>query len=148
MIVCQERLYEIWDQEYKAVCKRECSEETQRAAQFILYRNIVCGNALTLRRVDAQGHDLKDKIVFSEWTFPFNDARTQRKDYTFAELLEASDVTEKIKQTGQMSMFANEEGEVEPTFLKQYIAHYRHICEDDTRWRETYRHLSVATDEN
>ena len=53
----------------------------------------------------------------------------------------ASDTTETLKETGQTYMFANEDGEVEPTFLKQYIAHYRHISEDDTRWREAYRYL-------
>ena len=53
----------------------------------------------------------------------------QRKDYTMAELLEASEVTENIERTGQLDLFANEKGEVEPTFLKQYIAHYRRISE-------------------
>jgi hypothetical protein len=47
-----------------------------------------------------------------------------------AELLEASEVTETIERTGQMDLFANEKGEVESTFLKQYIAHYRRISEN------------------
>ena len=141
VIACQKRLYDIWNAEYTAVCKNECNEETRTSAKFILRLNIVCGNALTLMCLDAEGCELNVPIIFSEWTFPFNDARMQRKDYTFAELLMASDTTEKIKRTGQMNLFANEDGEVEPTFLKQYIAHYRHISEDDTRWREAYRHL-------
>ena len=141
VIACQKRLYEIWSKEYKAVCKNECNDETRQSAQFILRLNIVCGNALTLMCVDAEGCELNVPIIFSEWTFPFNDARMQRKDYTFAELLMASATTETIKKTGQLNMFANEDGEVEPTFLKQYIAHYRHISEDDTRWREAYRYL-------
>lgn len=127
VIACRERLFDIWNTEYKAVCKKECNDETRKSAQFILQLNIVCGNALTLLCVDAEGNELNIPIVFSEWTLPFNDARMQRKDYTFAELLAASD------QSGQTSIFANDDGEIEPTFLQQYIAHYRRIYEDEAR---------------
>lgn len=68
--VCRERLMKIWDKAYKSVCKKECNEDTRRAAHYILKQNIVCGNALTLRRVDAHQQDTPDPIVFSEWTFP------------------------------------------------------------------------------
>lgn len=120
--ICRERLYLIWEKEYNAVCKKECNDETKAAAQFILSRNIVCGNALTLMCVDSDCQDTIEPIVFSEWTFPFNDAQIQRKDYSFAELLSASDETEKIRKTGQLTLFANGDGEVEPVFLKQYIS--------------------------
>lgn len=128
-IACRERLFQIWEKEYKAVCRKDCNDDTRAAARFILDRNIVCGNALTLLCVDADCQDTNEPIVFSEWTFPFNDARMQRKDYTFAELLMTADETEKNKQSGQGSLFANEDGETEPTFLKQYISHYRRIYE-------------------
>lgn len=130
---CRERLFDIWNEEYSKVCKKECNDETRESAKFILRLNIVCGNALTLLCVDSDGNELKVPIVFSEWTFPFNDARMQRKDYTMAELLTASEQTEEIERTGQLSLFANEKGEVEPTLLKQYIAHYRRINEDNSR---------------
>lgn len=133
---CQNRLYDIWEKEYKKVCKKECNDETRVSAQFILKLNIVCGNALTLLKVDEDGNELSKPIIFSEWTLPFNDARMQRKDYTMAELLNASEQTEEIERTGQLNLFANEDGEVEPTFLQQYIAHYRRISEDATRLNE------------
>lgn len=136
---CQKRLFRMWDREYGAVCKAECSDETRSSAQFILRLNIVCGNALTLLRVDENGRELDVPIIFSEWTFPFNDARMQRKDYTLAELVAAD-----IRQTGQTSLSANGDGDVEPTFLRQYIVHYRHIYEDDARQRDSCRHLSLG----
>ncbi len=147
VIACQERLFDIWDTEYKSVCKKECNDETRESARFVLRLNIVCGNALNLLCVDADGCELNVPIIFSEWTFPFNDARMQRKDYTFAELLMAADTNKQIEETGQMHLFANEDGEVEPTFLQQYIAHYRRISEDDTRWREAYLHLHPQKEE-
>lgn len=139
---CQNRLYDIWEKEYKKVCKKECNDETKTSAQFILKLNIVCGNALTLLKVDEDGNELAKPIVFSEWTLPFNDARMQRKDYTMAELLNASEQTEEIERTGQLNLFANEDGEVEPTFLQQYIAHYRRISEDAARLNELKEELT------
>ena len=134
VIACQKRLYDIWDAEYSTVCKKECNEETRISAQFILQLNIVCGNALTLMRVDADGCELNVPIIFSEWTFPFNDARMQRKDYTFAELLTGTRPSvESSEKAAQTSLFANVDNSTEPTFLQQYIAHYRHISEDDMR---------------
>lgn len=65
-------------QGYKSVCKKECSEETQQSARFILERNIAYGNALTLRCVDENGQDTEEEVAFSKWTFPFNDAWMQR----------------------------------------------------------------------
>jgi len=147
VIACQERLFEIWNKEYKAVCKKECNEETRESARFILRLNIVCGNALTLLCVDAQGNELNVPIIFSEWTFPFNDARMQRKDYTFAELLAAGDKLE--KKDDQLGLFDDEEAPSEEgNFLQQYIAHYRRISEDDTRWRETYRHIEIKEEDS
>lgn len=153
VLACQERLFEIWNKEYKAVCKKECNEETREAARFILKLNIVCGNALTLLCVDREGHELNVPIIFSEWTFPFNDARMQRKDYTFAELLAMDESKEKKKQKAEeqlslmdMGLEAPEEPSDGGIFLQQYITHYRRIFEDDTRWRESYLHLPVKED--
>ena len=129
-IACRQRLYDIWEKEYRAVCKKECNDDTREAARFILKRNIVCGNALSLRRVDPYGADTEEPIVFSEWTFPFNDARMQRKDYTFAELL-ASEEKPKKKQEAQQSLFDLDEPDEEGIFLKQYISHYRRIQDAD-----------------
>lgn len=129
-IACRQRLYDIWEKEYRAVCKKECNDDTREAARFILKRNIVCGNALSLRRVDPYGVDTEEPIVFSEWTFPFNDARMQRKDYTFAELL-ASEEKPKKKNEAQQSLFDLDEPDEEGIFLKQYISHYRRIQDAD-----------------
>ena len=132
VIICRDILFDIWNKEYKSACKKDANDETRTSAKFILERNIVCGNALNLLCVDENGEDLNIPIVFSEWSFPFNDARMQRKDYTMAELLSASEDTEKIKDEGYFnSLFSNESGEVEPTLLKQYISHYRRIFEDE-----------------
>lgn len=127
-ITCRKRLFTIWDKEYKKVCKKECSDDTREAAKFILSRNIVCGNALSLRCVDENGKDTNEPIVFSEWTFPFNDSKMQRKDYTFDELLNGkTESPKKKKEKEQLSLFEESQPNEEGKFLKQYISNYRRV---------------------
>jgi hypothetical protein len=42
---CSERLFEIWDKEYTANCKKDANEGCRDAVRFILKRNILCGDA-------------------------------------------------------------------------------------------------------
>lgn len=151
VLACQERLFEIWNKEYKKVCKKECNDATREAARFILCLNIVCGNALTLLCCDEEGKELETPIVFSEWTFPFNDARMQRKDYTFAELLavEASTGKKKDESFVQRTLLEIEPEQLndEGRFLQQYIAHYRCIQEDDARRNKANPYLHLTKEE-
>ena len=98
VVACRERMFEIWDKEYKAVCKKDCNDETRDAVRFIFSRNIVCGNALSLMCVDENGNDTEEPIVFSEWAF-VTGSQIQRKDYTFEHLLRMQSSTEKKKDS-------------------------------------------------
>ena len=123
---CRERMFQIWDKEYKANCKKECNEETRESVRFILKRNIVLGNALTMMCVDENGEDTKEPIVFSEWAF-VTGSMMQRKDYTFDKLVNAEEP--KIKKTNeQMSIFDyQEDPDEEGHFLKRYVSHYKKL---------------------
>lgn len=129
VIACRERMFAIWDKEYKAVCKKECNEQTHEAVKFILSRNIVCGNALTLNCVDENGNDTDKPIVFSEWAF-ITGSLLQRSDYTFAELLAKND-EKKPQESAQLSMLEDEQPSEEGKFLKKYVSHYRRVQENE-----------------
>ncbi len=123
--ICRLRLLAIWDKAYKSACKKECNEETRAAAMFILQRNIICGNALSYHCVDVEGIDTAEPIVFSEWTFPRNDAFIYRKDYIFENLINGPSVLNE-----QMDAFedgATDEGQ----FLCEYKCHYRRLGENE-----------------
>jgi len=130
-IACRERLFALWDKQYKAVCKKDCNDDTREAARFILSRNIVCGNALSLRRVDENGKDTDEPIVFSEWAF-ITGSQMQRKDYTFDELLNSDDASRKKRaKKEQLTLFDDAPQPVEEgKFLKQYISDYRRVQEN------------------
>ena len=122
---CRKRLFSIWDDEYTAHCKGETSDEAREAAKFIIHRNIINGNALTLMCVDANGNDTKAPIVFSGWTL-INGTQMQRSDYTMADLLLHNDTS---KEDGMGNLFAltEEQKEEGGIFLRRYITHYKKV---------------------
>lgn len=121
VIECRERMFQIWDKQYSLICKKEVNEQTREAVKFILSKNIICGNALTLKRVDKDGNDISEPIVFSEWAF-ITGFQMQRQDYTFAHLLEMNE------EKTQKSIIDKEE---EGRFLCRYVTHYRRVQDND-----------------
>lgn len=131
---CRKRLFCIWNNEYKTVCMNEVDNECRKAVRFILKKNVVCGNALTLKVVDKNCEDTNEPIVFSEWSF-ITGANLQRKDYRFDKLLAgeyeptAKEKPRDPKTNDQRNLFdlTEEEPSDEGEFLTSYVADYRRI---------------------
>lgn len=99
---CRERLFTIWNKAYTSHCKQECRDESRVAARFILERNILCGNALTLKKVNAEGKDTDDPIIFSEWVFT-SEQSIKRSDYRLDVLMNEN--PDKNQYDTQLSIF-------------------------------------------
>lgn len=132
--ICRNRLFTIWETQYKAVCKKSYHAYVADSVKFILSKNIVCGNALSLRCVDSNGNDTEVPIVFSEWAF-ITGTKMQRKDYTFDGLLNAQDTNKSNKKQSSPDLFSDEEKladtpNEEGKFLKQYISDFRRVREN------------------
>ena len=84
VVECRNRLFEIFDEKYTSFYKTKCKEECRISIKYILERNILRGDALTLKTV---GND-EQPIVFSEWS-AVNGSMIKRRDFTLANLLEA-----------------------------------------------------------
>src|SRR5664280_1809983 len=80
---CRNRLFEIFDKQYTNMFKAKTKEKCRAAVRFILNRNIIWGDALSLKTVDEN----PQPIVFSEWTFPFHDSRIKQRDFEFSDLI-------------------------------------------------------------
>ena len=80
---CQERLFVVFDTGYIRLFKNECKDECRKTVRFILKRNILWGDALSLKTPDEKAQP----IVFSEWS-AVNGSLIKRRDYTLANLLE------------------------------------------------------------
>lgn len=101
VLECRKRLFNIWDKEYKAVCKKNVNGETEAAVEYILSQNILCGNALTLMRVDEEQKDTQTPIIFPEWSFAAG-AKLKRRDFRLDVMLKANDKP----QNGQLSLLS------------------------------------------
>lgn len=123
VIACRERLFKIWDKQYKAVCKKECSEDMRDSIRFILSKNIVCGNALTLHEVDENGNDKEDPILFSEWGF-VTGPQLSRSEYSFDEILKQNE-NPKQDTNVQESLFDNNNGEGK--FIHRSVMNYKRL---------------------
>ena len=122
VLACRERLFCIWDEEYTAHCGDDATDDAREAARFIISRNIINGNALTLMCVDSEGKDTKAPIVFSEWTL-IGGSQMQRSDYTMADLL-------LYNEEGTLFAALTEEQKEEGgIFLRRYITHYKKVQE-------------------
>jgi SAM-dependent methyltransferase len=82
---CRRRLREVFNDFYIGTCKAAPIGEIEHSVRFLLERNIVWGDALTLKRVDEPG----EYIVFSEWS-PVNGSLMKRRDFKFTHLVNAN----------------------------------------------------------
>ena len=82
---CRERLFEIFNGEYTQNCKGEANDQCREAVKFILHRNILCGDALTMKNSAGQ------PIIFSEWSL-VSGSKIKRRDFRLDQLLEGHDI--------------------------------------------------------
>jgi hypothetical protein len=137
---CRERLFKQWDKAYKAACKKNCNDETRESVRYILSKNIVCGNALTMMCVDENQQDTDTYITFAEFKTCGRMYMLKRRDYRLDVLLKAN---EKPKDQRQLTMVSDEDniynyletnpvtGDYMPKPLREYAPlHYRRLKEN------------------
>jgi SAM-dependent methyltransferase len=88
VLACQNRLFDVFDEKYSALFKAAAQAQCREAVRFILSRNILQGDALTLKTVGDATTPAKP-IVFSEWS-AVNGSLLKRRDFVYAHLVETS----------------------------------------------------------
>lgn len=80
--LCRERLFGIFNQFYTSLYKKKSKDAVRDTIRFILNRNILWGDALSLKTVSKQAMP----IVFSEWSM-VRGSMLKRRDFSFEELM-------------------------------------------------------------
>lgn len=128
-ISCRERLFEYWDNFYTKTMKNEANEDCRKSAKYILEKNILCGDALTMLKNDGE------PIIFAEWNLVTGNM-LKRRDYRLDGLLLDNDA--QIVDTNQMSIldigqdweFDEETNIKMPSPIKEYpLIDYRRVYE-------------------
>jgi SAM-dependent methyltransferase len=119
VVECRRRLF--------AIVERRCNnlfrDEFLPTVKFILDRNIIWGDALTLQTVG----DDPQPIVFSEWSL-VNGSMIKRRDFTFHELLSYAGTKEKplFSDLGEEVFF--------PEPVREYpLTHYLKVADGETQ---------------
>ena len=79
---CGDRLFNIFNQKYSEFFADFTKQECREAVRYILGRNMIHGDALTLKTVGEN----PQPIIFSEWSI-VNGSMVKRRDFAFQELL-------------------------------------------------------------
>ncbi len=93
---CREKLFSFWNDSYTAVCKSSARDEVRNAARYILQKNILVGNALTLKIVDSYQNDTDQPIIFAEWSM-VTGTKMKRRDFRLDVILKAEEDFEQLK---------------------------------------------------
>ena len=90
---CRERLFRIVEKDARSNIKGSIEPAFLDAVRYVLEKNILCGDALTLK--DASG----EPITFAEWSMLGGDL-VKRRDFLLSELLEGN-----VEKDEQPSLF-------------------------------------------
>lgn len=146
---CRKRLFTVWEDFLNAETQRRreggrvsSHAENGRAcphaaalsavACFVLERNILLGNTLSMKLVDGNGNDLVEPIVFTEWTFPMG-RKVKRREYDLSVLMRKDERHDLIERTNYREVHGGEKGTViQPRFLREYpMVDYRELPHAD-----------------
>jgi MmeI, DNA-methyltransferase domain len=89
VLECRKRLFDIFNHKYTSLFKESAKDECRNAVKYIFERDIIWGDALTLKTVG----DNPQPIVFTEWS-PVNGSMLKRRDFTFRGLLAHAETKE------------------------------------------------------
>ena len=113
---CIDRLFNIFADYYKKTFKKQIKEDYLEIAKFILSKNILCGDALSMKANDG------NPLVFAEWSF-VKGSMVQRRDFMYEQLITIQE--KKNKQETILGDFVDKP-------LKTYpLTHYNNLKEGE-----------------
>lgn len=104
--ICRDNLYNIWFDTYVKDMSHEPAKIYCDTARYILQKNIIVGNALTLMCVDENQKDTDQFVTFCEWNFVTGD-KVKRRDYRLDILLADESESQKENQLA-LDLFAED----------------------------------------
>lgn len=121
--ICRRNLYDIWNDEYTRCAKDQANYPCRETVRFILRKNILCGDALTMQKNDGT------PIVFAEWNLVTGN-QIKRRDYELSELLDGHEKQMSIFMIGWE--YDEEINAYIPSPKKEYpLTDYRRLSDYD-----------------
>ena len=89
IVECRARLFDIFNEMYIKIYKKKSRDSVRNAVKFILDKNMVWGDALSLETV---GNN-PQPIIFSQWS-PLNGSKIKRKDFCYKSMIDQASLSE------------------------------------------------------
>jgi len=124
--VCRKRMFDIFDKEYTAICKKEANDDTREAVRHILRHNILCGDALTMKNADGE------PIVFAEWS-DVNGSMLKRRDFQLSQMLEENSAALQLDLFNEVGAYERDEtGTVVLSPIREFPpVHYKRVTQHE-----------------
>ncbi len=123
---CRERLFTIFDDMYTALYKNKSKSSYRDAVRFVLHKNILWGDALSLKTVDNK----PVPIVFSEWSI-VRGGMIKRRDFQFIDLAQFD--TKKPSLFSVYEVSDTGEAVFSPRPVKEYpLVHVLNLAHENT----------------
>lgn len=118
---CRERLFRVVDKQYTRKFKENCKTEFRDAIHYLLDKNILCGDALTLTMREGS------PIVFPEWSL-VTGSKIKRRDFTFDSLLNTATAAPTLDMVENMDVDEDAIGKAISTPIKEYpLMHFMEV---------------------
>ena len=114
--VCRNRLFYLFDEHYLSMYQKKAKKECREAVRFILEKNIIQGDALTLKTIGEN----PQPIIFSEWSF-VKGSMIKRRDFAFHQLI-PDETTEQMSLFRHLSPQKNDLGK--EVFIPEPVREY------------------------
>lgn len=94
VLACRERLALIWFAVYEVVTDSHVEQALRDVVTYVLERNIVLGNALSMKKVNDKAMDIDEPIILPEWSWMciklsgFGGGKVKRNDYRFDHMVQ------------------------------------------------------------
>lgn len=113
---CKKRLSEKFESVYQELYKKKCKLDFIKVIDYILSKNLLVGNALTLLQENG------NPIIFPEWNF-VRGSMVKRRDYIYRELIKENENVYTEKSIENKKAFI-------PEPIKEYpMVHYMKVVE-------------------
>jgi len=111
--LCRKRLFTIFDELYTALYKKRSKDTERETIRFMLDRNVLWGDALSLKTVEKQ----PKPIVFSEWSL-VRGSMIKRRDFSFEELMPGNNGNANLFRQAEISDLGT------PAFIPSPVQEY------------------------
>lgn len=118
--ICRQNLFEIWDEVYTVNNKSQTSDQCREAVKFVLQKNILCGDALTLKQADGEA------IQFAQWDF-VSDNQIKRRDYRLDELLSGHNEQPTLEQANRWEFDKETNAFIPAPIAEHPLTDYREV---------------------